>query len=303
MTAAADDGVRARARDLADILRTGAPALVQTFGGEAALGPIWAAAAHEGRPLLHFVRAARAEARGRQRWGLIGALRQRASSSRHVTGLVGSSRAALARAIETGLFPAATFARVIAPPIELPATVTPSREPSPLVTFGVYDPYAGDDDLRFVLQAIASSGHTDLFNIRLAVPTYRLPPILPRNVSAADPGDPAAFVGSVDALVVPYDADHLLAGLAAALQAGKTVIVPDGGLASELIGFGRTGVLFVAGSAYDLALKINVVTGSSSSQPFAFHGGQDTVRACAPGEVAKAFAASFRFALTTAAGA
>ncbi len=293
-------------REVAELLRTAAPALVQTFGPESQLGPIWPSAARGGRPVLHFVQATpdcSGDAGAFRR-----ALARRLSPSRHVGGVLGASRIALARALAAGRFPRAVFSHVVPPPVELsilpPSAVPAPSEASPPMTFGVYDPHGTDEVVRFVLQAVASSGHTDLFDVKLGFPAYRIPPVLPRNVTAVEPLDPGAFVGSVDALIVPYDASHLVAPLLGALQAGKPVIVPDGGVASELIGFGRGGVLFAEGSAYDLALKINVVTGSSQAAlPLEYRGGAEAVRGCAPEAVARAFAAAFRRALTSPAGA
>lgn len=285
-------------RDFPEALHAAGPALVQTFGHESQFGPIWRAAVRSSRPALHFVQTAPARRIG---GAFRRALAGRLSPSRHVAGVLGPSRVAISRAI--GLFPRAVFSRVIPPPVE-PSAPLPVSDASPRVTFGIYDPFGTDEMLRFVLQAVASSGHTDLFNMKVGFPAYRIPPVLPRNVTAAEPIDPVAFVGSVDALILPYDAEHLVAPLLAALQAGKPVIVPDGGVASELIGFGRSGVLFADGSAYDLALKINIVTGSSkAAMPFEYRGGEAAVRACAPDAVARAFAAAFRFALAPPTGA
>jgi hypothetical protein len=304
VVSAGPDSLSCREAGFPDVLRAAAPALVQTFGPEAELGPVWRAAAHAGRPVLHFVQTAPAGPNGRRGALMRGlsALAQKFSPSRHVSGVLGASRTAVSHALAAGCFPAATFSRVIAPPIELPTQRTSASERSAVPTFGVYDPSAGEENVRFILQAVALTGHPNLFKVRLASPSYQLPPILPRNVDAAVPADPQDFLASVDALILPHDADHLLAILMLALRDGKNVIVPDGGAACELTGAGRHGVLFTPGSAYDLALKINLLTHLSADPPFQFRAGEEAARKCAPGEIAKAFAAAFRFALASVRG-
>jgi hypothetical protein len=303
---AANGGLACRELDFAGVLHGCAPRLVQTFGAESGLEAIWTAAAHADNPVLHFVQSenlAALPAKGPLARALAGLkLPGFGTGARHVTGVLGSNRAAISRYMDAGAFPGARFSRVIVPPVEWQDVPAAAPVGSPRPVFGVYDPYGTEQTLGFVLQAITSTGHPDLFEVKLAYPAYQVPAIVPRNVSVVPPGDLRDFVNSIDALILPYDADHLAESLVTALRAGRTVIVPDGGLASELIGFGRHGVMFAAGSAYDLALKINIMTRSQDDRPFDFQGGRELTARCASAEVARAFAATYRSLVPSSAG-
>ena len=58
-------------------------------------------------------------------------------------------------------------------------------------------------------------------------------------------------------------------------------------------------MLYRPGDAYDLSLKMNMMTRLNGEPPFAFRGGDDAVRTCMPAEVAAAFAAAFRVGLNS----
>ena len=303
------DVVACRLEELPGLLRKSAPDLIQTFGAVSDCTPVWSAAAQVGLPVLHYVQAEPfsdepVQGRLARTLSALAPTFWADGDRRHVRGVLGSSRKVVSRFIDAGIFPAAGFSRVIAPLIELPA-VTETETPSvaaPGVTFGVYDPYGSVETLTFIAQAVLLAGHANLFRVKIAHPAYQHPPSLPCNVSVVAPHDPTYFINSVDAVILGYDSDHLVPILLMALRAGKFVIAPDGGVASELLGFGRHGLMFAEGSAYDLGLKINIVHGSNKDRVFEFQGGGDVTLRCAPEEVAKAFAKSFHTALTSSTG-
>ncbi len=287
------------------ILRQERPAVIQTFGAASRHAGLWPRARATGVPILHVVSAGgpvACEARDlglawrRIRPGLRSPAGWRARfASRHVGGLIGSNRADLGQHLDLGFFPRATFSMVVPPPLPEAARSEAVAATPQTPTFGVHDPGATAASLRFLLHAIDLTGQPDLFRFVLApARLHAMASSAPAGVNFVDADDVHEFVRAIDILLVPYGEDRLAEGVIAALQARKIVIVPDGGLASELIEYGRHGVLYAAGSAYDLALAINVVTQSWRNRPFDFEGVERVIDRCTPEAVARSFAAAYR---------
>jgi glycosyltransferase involved in cell wall biosynthesis len=61
---------------------------------------------------------------------------------------------------------------------------------------------------------------------------------------------------AVDIAIVPYPDDSFAPVIVCAAAAGKTLIASEGGLAGELLDYGRRGVLFRSGSESELASRM-----------------------------------------------
>lgn len=273
---------------------------VQTFGPAPAVGPVWSGA--RSVPIVHFVSAGGpvqddeglgfACARLRPRLGSVAGRRAR-FASRRVAAVIGSNRADIGRHIETGFFPRAAFSMLAPPPVaagEGKLADTAASRP----VFGVYDPHATAHVLSFVTRAVDLTGRPETFSVHIAPARLRILRAAPEAVSFVDPPDLGGFIGSIDALVLPYSEDRFVPTVLTALRARKIVIAPDGGIASELIEYGRHGVVYAAGSAYHLSMAINVVAQSWKNRPLDFAGVDAAIAHAAPQEVARTFAAAYR---------
>lgn len=288
------------------ILRQERPGVVLTFGATLDLGSVWRGGAKAGVPVLHFVCSEGSIAppppAGRLRFvtapprHVVRAWYSR-YASRHVAGLVGSNRADLGSHLCQSYFPRARFS-IVAPPPTGPASATvvpPASGPAERPVFGFYDPEASATALQFLLRATDLTGPPGRFALRIA--PAALSARVPERAAHAtfvEAADAADFVRGIDVLLVPEAHDRALPTIAAALVARRVVIVPDTGAAIELIDYGRHGVLHAAGSAYDLAMAINVMTQSWSNRPITFEGIDAAVARFAPEQVAHAFTRAFR---------
>ncbi len=287
---------------LAHILRQERPALVQTFGAASCQARLWPRAGDT--PVLHVVGSGGPVTRERDvavAWRRVRPpLRSFAGwrarlASRHVDGLIGTNRADLGQHLDLGFFPRAAFSMVVPPPVEAAPRTDAGAGSTETPTFGVYDPGATAASLGFLLHAIGLSGQPDFFRVAIAPARLRaLAPTAPAGVSFVDAETVAAFEREIDVLVLPYGEDRMTESVVAALRAGKIVIVPEGGAAAELIEYGRHGVLYAAGSAYHLAMAINVMAQSWRNRPFDFEGVEQMIAGLAPEAVARGFASAYR---------
>jgi hypothetical protein len=282
-------------------------AVVQTFGATEDLGAAWGHAARAARPLVHFVSSDGAVVdlpAGRPR-NLSDLLRRGRTlahwrarhASRHVTAVLGSNRADLGRHFRHGFFPRARFS-VVAPPPSPPPTrtlgVTPLEERRRGPVLGFWDPDADAEVLEHLFRAVALTGQTDLFTVKIAPASLAGRAALPPGVTVADAERADAFLRDVDVLVVPRAEDRTLCAVVAALAARKSVIVPDTDAATEIVDYGRRGLLYAAGSAYHLAMAINVMAQSWTNRPFSFDGVEESIARTAPDAVARMFVSAWR---------
>lgn len=282
-------------------------AVVQTFGATEDLGPVWGYAARAARPLAHFVSSDGAILdlpAGRPR-NVADLLRRGRSfahwrarhASRHVTAVLGSNRADLGRHFRHGFFPRARFS-VVAPPPSPPPTrtigVSSLGEGRQGPVLGFWDPDADAEVLELLLRAVALTGQTDLFTLKIAPASLAGRATLPAGVAVVDAGSAEAFLRDIDVLVVPRAEDRALGAVVAALAARKSVIVPDTGAATEIVDYGRRGLLYPAGSAYHLAMAVNVMAQSWNNRPFSFDGVEESIARTAPDAVARMFASAWR---------
>jgi hypothetical protein len=282
------------------------PALVQTFGATLDLGPVWSEGAKAQAPIVHFISSEGAIEEPLPALGLgfvrmrstaqrVNALRAR-HASRRVAGLIGSNRADLGRHLRQGFFPCAQFSVVAPPPtvppdIDMAAPVAAVERP----VFGVYDPDASENTLRFLCRALDLTGAPGAFEVRVAPAALAaLVPDRTAQLSFVEAADAADFLRGIDVLLMPEAQDRTLQTIVTALVARRPVIVPDTGAAVELVDYGRHGVLYAAGSAYHLAMAINVMTQSWSNRPFSFEGIEASIAKTTPETVARAFAAAYR---------
>lgn len=279
---------------LAALVAQERPALVQTFGAMTDLAPVWRAAAQATATIVHYVSSEDSPAQGfAQR---IAALPARLAS-RHVAGVIGSNRADLGRRLSEGYFPRARFTAIAPPPTEPPAieAFAPGPADAGKPVFGFFDPDASGNALQFLLRAFDLTGAPDPFDLRIAPAALAArAPGRAAQASFVDAADAAAFLRGVDALLAPEAHDRALPAIAVALAMRKVVVVPDSGAASELVEYGRHGVLFPAGSAYHLAMAINVMAQSWTNRPFAFAGVEAAIARTSRQAVARAFAAAYR---------
>jgi hypothetical protein len=280
------------------LLRLDPPRVVHTFGDVALLSTIWRDAAQAGCLVVHSVTGDCApSATNFRRVFLRTALGTR-YASRHVQGVLGSSRVSICNYIEAGFFWQAKFSMIALPPVEIPMeTETAVRtHTGPLPTFGYYNHYGANRALNFLLAAVKLTGVQHLFRLVIGEGRDGSPSssrqfenvVFERFDTASD------FVDSVDVLIAPESDDRAIEQVVLARRDHKTVIAPDGGAIAEFLRFGRNGVLFSAGNPYDLARSINNVTASGMRQPFNFKGGDSIIHLAAPREVARIFARAYR---------
>ncbi|NVO17292.1 MAG: hypothetical protein HXX10_24970 [Rhodoplanes sp.] len=280
--------------------------VVQTFGATEDLGSVWGHVARAAKPLAHFVSSDGAVAdlpAGRPR-SLADLVRRGRSlahwqarhASRHVTAVLGSNRADLGRHFRHGFFPRARFSAVAPPPSPPTRTfgVIPLGQRRQGPVLGFWDPDADAEVLELLLRAVALTGQTDLFTLKIAPASLAGRAVLPPGVTVADAASADAFLRDVDVLVVPRAEDRALCAVVAALAARKSVIVPDTGAAIEIVDYGRRGLLYAAGSAYHLAMAINVMAQSWTNRPFSFDGVEESIARTAPDAVARMFASAWR---------
>lgn len=307
----ADAGVQAvvldpdQAGHLPQILAQDRPSVIQTFGATVDLAPVWRAAASTATPLLHFVASAgptvERPARGAPFSVARAALAQRLArrASRAVAGVLGSNRADIGRHFERGFFPRARFSMVAPPPTDpigdrteiRPGRAEKARRAPPVL--GLYDPEADGASLDLLLQAVALTGQSGTFALRIAPPALASRVATTGGAEFVAAAGAAAFVRDIDVLVVPRAHDRALAAIVAALAARKGVIVPDTGVATEIVDYGRCGLLYAAGSAYHLAMAINVMTEAWDNRPLSFDGVDDAIGRTTPAAVARVFATAW----------
>jgi hypothetical protein len=285
------------------ILHQEAPQFVQTFGWVSELGRLWTQAAKSARPLVHFVSSGGPVEDERElgfAWRRIRpGLRSLAGwsarlASRHVDGLIGSNRTDIAQHVALGFFPRAKFSAVVPPPVASRSATASIDSDAGIPTFGVYDPAGTAASLKFLLRAVALTGHPEFFRVAIAPARLRaLAPAGPHNVTFIDAASAQEFMRGIDVLVLPYGEDRMVGSVVAALDARKIVIVPDGGLAAELIEYGRHGMLYAAGSAYHLASAINIMSQAWRNRPFNFAGVDRPLSRVEPAAVASRFAAAY----------
>jgi hypothetical protein len=211
-------------------------------------------------------------------------------ASRHVDGLLGTSRAAAGSLIADGCFSRAAFSVIFPPPVERAGAAVTASAASPRAqepVFGIYDPWASRALIAFVSYAIELTGRRDALQLRIAV---REPAADRAPVSFVAATGIDEFLGGIDVLVVPAYDDSIALALIAALRSGKAVIVPDCSGAAELIEYGRHGVMFPARSAYHLANTVNLVSQSWSQTPVLLAEGGAAIAKTNPAAVAHSFA-------------
>jgi hypothetical protein len=292
---------RCDARSFGTLLQTHRPAIVQTFGDIARLAPIWRAAAEAGCRVVHFVPSGAGDqmpgGKIRRTAWLRGGLNGR-RSSRHVSAVLGSNRASIAEHVEAGFFPQARFAMTTLPPLAVPAgreTWSPPPD-SATAVLGCCQHDGADEDIKFVLDAMTLTGTRHLFRVVIFQRSVSAAAnsLHDRNVAFLTADSVDDFIQAIDLLVVPRSDDRAMEAVLLALRSNKIVIAPDGGTVAEALQFGRHGVLFNAGSAFDLAMAIDKTTGAWSKPPFDFAGTESVIGSARPQEVARVFSQAYR---------
>jgi hypothetical protein len=285
---------------LAAFLRVAQTLVVYTFGDVTRLASVWTHAAQVGCALVHFVAGEGAFGAGaaisRMAWSRAG-LRAK-GASRHVCGLLGSNRASIGSHIEAGFFPRAKFSMITLPPIPM-GTRTEDRSPPRVFStpmLGYYAHEGAQEHLNFLLDAIKLTGSQHLFRLLIAQQGVRPAAQVraPANVSFLRVDKVGDFVTSIDVLVVLRSDNCAIEAALMALCSNKIVMAPDGGSISEALQYGRHGILFGAGSAYELAMAIDNVSQSWERPPFDFTGADAAIRCTSPDEVAQVFARASR---------
>jgi hypothetical protein len=285
------NGLHCRRDGLAGLITAQRPNIVQTFGRESRLVDIWPLAAHHA-PVVHCVSSWR---RGDANTRLFPAAARLRKASRHVRGLMGTSRSAIGDLIAAGWFSGAAFSVVVPPPVEAPVgpVAVPSRQRAGAPVFGLYDAAGSTDDMTFMARAIALIGPPGTIQMRIA--TKHAAAGAPSLAAASVALMPiAAFLATVDVLVVPVYDDSAAPAIMAALRAGKSLVVPDASGAAELVGYGRHGTTFPNGSAYHLATAMNMIHQAWSETPPLATDATAVIERTSPAAVAQGFAAAWR---------
>lgn len=271
-------------------LRSDPPRVVHTLGDAALLSSTWRSAAQAGCLVAHSVTGNPGIRTGQYLWTR--------NASRYVQAILGSNRASIRDCIEAGLFPRAKFSMITLPPVEIPTSSEPRVQShvASLPTFGYRAPDGADSALDFLFAAVRLTGNQHLFRLliggRVEASTSGSHQFA--NISFHRIDQARSFVRSVDALIVPESDDRVIEDVVLALRDDKVVVAPEGGTISELLQFGRNGVLFRAGAPYDLAMAINNVTDAWTRPPFDFKGAESVISLTSPREVARTFARAYR---------
>jgi hypothetical protein len=280
--------LRCRPNGLAALLAAERPQAIQTFGPEHRLAAIWPIAAQAGVPIVHCVSCWR-DGPDATPSGISSFAASRVKrASRHVTALIGTSRATVGGLVSAGCFPHATSSVIVPPPVERVAVAAPApakRTQAPV--FGVYDPCASSDLVAFVSHAVELTGLRNAARVRIAM---RVPvPTASASIAITAPTGIDGLLAEIDVLAVPAYDDAVAPALIAALRAGRSVIVPDPSGAAELIEYGRHGLMFCAGSAYHLANAMDLVGQSWSERPVLQADGGPAIARTHPAAVAHTF--------------
>lgn len=283
-------------------LRADSSRIIHTFGDVALLPPVWRDAAKAGCLVVHSLTThldirpgprLRKAARGlspKSWWAR--------HASRHVQAILGSNRASIRDCLEAGLFRHAKFSMITLPPVEvaMDTELRARQATSSLPRFGYRHHEGADRALKLLFDAVKLTADQHLFRLviggraeALASNSHQV-----ANVSFQPIDGPGDFVRSIDVLIVPQSDDRAVEEVVMALRYNKIVVAPDGGSISELLQFGRGGVLFRADSPYDLAMAINNVTGLRARPPFDFTGASSAIDLTAPPQVARIFARAYR---------
>jgi glycosyltransferase involved in cell wall biosynthesis len=288
------------------LIRSRRPEIVHTFGSVTRLASVWPQASRSGCLNVHYVGsecgAAGAGAIRKKAWSRDG-WRAR-SASREVAGLIGSNRATISHYVEAGFFPRARFSMLAPPPADVAAATSPQAAApmSSLPVLGYYGEPGDAKALSLLFEGIRLTGNLHLFGVVVAASASQPELRAPSNVAFVARTDARDFVRSIDALVVPCGEDRAMPTALQALRANKVVIAPDGSSIAEALEHGRHGVLFGAGSGYELATSINEVVQSWQDRPFDYQGVASIVSRAAPDEIARTFARACRKLTGRAAG-
>ncbi len=289
--------IRCGVAGLGAVLAAERPDMIQTFGPERQLAPIWPVAAGAGVPVVHCVSAWRdetpdrdiAEAAPLPRLIASLPLSRARRASRYVDALIGTSRVAVGSLVTGGYFSHAAFSVIVPPPVEQGAAPVAPPVGGTAPVFGIYDPGATSSTLAFISHAIALTGGGNGFVTRVAL-RRRPPDAATASLAVVAAEGIERFLPAIDILAVPVFDDTAVVPLIAALRSRRSVIVPDRGGAAELIEYGRHGIMFAAGSAYHFANALNLVAQSWSETPVLRREGGPAITRTEPATVAAAFA-------------
>jgi hypothetical protein len=183
------------------------------------------------------------------------------------------------------------------PPVEIANAPRKAARPhsGSLPTFGYWNRDGAIRALNFLLAAVKLTGTQHLFRLLIGERS-EWPAFSVRHANiVSKPFDAASdFIDALDVLIVPESDDRAVEQVAIALRNNKMVIAPDAGTITEILRFGRNGVLFKAENSYDLARSINNVTASWKKPPFNFEAGESAILPTSPSEVARTFARMYR---------
>jgi hypothetical protein len=254
-------------RRLQALLQEFSPDVVQTFGYASRLSAVWAALGKNPYPIVHFVTSGGPPVQGDNPSHASARItpplnsfagRSARRMSRHVSALIGSNRCDLAYHRDSGFFRIARFSIVAGLPVaNVAKQSTASKDRSSAPRFGVF---SFDDAIvaaEFLLSAAGATGVVRPYNIVLS---DRCRSIVDRwssiDVELTPTHNLDEFLQAVDIVVIPYPDDASASVIARAAAAGKTIVASEGGLAGELLDYGRRGFLFRSGSETDLAFKM-----------------------------------------------
>jgi len=266
--------------------------VVHTFGDVPLLASIWRNAAQAGCGVVHSVTGA-SNVVGR---ALLPKSLWAKHASRYVEAILGSNRGAIRDYIEAGFFAHAKFSMIARPPLGIAIGAEPNvQQQASIPTFGCRGHHT-DGVLDFLVAALKLVGNQHLFRVLIAqtADSAAFSSRFLANISFQHLRESRNFVRCVNVLIVPKSDDRAIEDVVMALRQNKIVIAPDGGTISELLQFGRSGVLFKAGDAYALARAINNVTACWNRPPFDFRGGESVVDQVSPQQVARTFARAYQ---------
>ena len=248
-------------------LRDFAPDVIQTFGYASRLSAVWATLGKLPYAIAHFVSSGGPPIRG----GTLSEASARVTPSlnsfaglsgrhrsRHVSALIGSNRCDLAYHRNSGFFRGARFSVVAGLPVAHGAKASiATMDHSSAPRFGFFSLDDAPAAAQFLLSAASATGVGSRYRIVLSDQyrsiADRWPSIDVEWTATRNLND---FLRAVDIAIVPYPDDLFAPVIVCAAAAGKILIASEGGLAGELLDYGRRGVLFRSGSESELASKM-----------------------------------------------
>jgi hypothetical protein len=289
--------------DLRALFRTFSPDIVQTFGYASRLSAVWSAVKGGPHPVVHFVTSGgpavgdrgkllNASSRVAPPLNSFAGLAAR-HASRHVSALIGSNRCDVAHHRDSGFFRNAQFSVVAGLPVAPLAEHATGSGRGPTPRFGFFGFDYAPAVVTFLLSAAAATGshqYTILLQDCYKSIADQWHSI---NLELTPTHDPDEFLHRVDVVVIPYPDDSFAPVIVRAAAAGKPVIASEGGLAGELLDYGRRGTLFRNGSEADLMGKMLDIMLAWPEGPPLFDSAQEILNDTSPKHCAEIFLAAY----------